>query len=190
MLSLIALVIVGLICLFSRDIKILIAYSSVAHIRFALITVFILRKIGVYRRILVILTHGFSSSLMFFLAHLFYLRSSTRSMILNQNSLNWSSSLSLIWFLGCVGLIGGPPASTLITEALRIICSIAWWQVILIGTRAGAFLGGAYRIILFSRAYHRFSLQSAALKIPMSNLELITSIFHLFWLLVFFWLFS
>ena len=190
MLSFISLVAVGLVCLFRRDIKVLIAYSSVAHISFALITVFSLRKTGAYIRLIVILTHGFSSSLIFFLAHLFYLRSSTRSIIVNQNSLNWSSGLSLVWFVGCVGLMGGPPASTLITESLRIICSLAWWPGALIWTILGAFLGGGYRIILFARAYHNYSLKSEALKVPLSTLEIIICIFHLFWLLRFFGIFS
>ena len=188
--SFISLVVVGLICLFRRDIKVLIAYSSVAHMSFALLTIFSLRKIGAHVGLIVILTHGFSSSLIFFLAHLFYLRSSTRSIIINQNSLNWSGGLSFIWFVGCVGLIGGPPAATLITESLRIICSVSWWGGALIWTILGAFLGGAYRIILFARAYHNYSLKSESLKTPLSRLEVTVCIFHLFWLLGFFMMFS
>lgn len=83
-----SLVLIGLICLFRGDIKVLIAYSSVSHIRFVILRLFSLRRTGLSTRILVILTHGYSSSLMFLLAHMFYLRSARRSIIINQNSLN------------------------------------------------------------------------------------------------------
>ena len=82
--------------------------------------------------------------------------------------------------------MGGPPATTFLREVLAILCSISWWLSGALVIRVGAFLGGAYSIIAFSRAYHNFGLSESAAKSPLSNLELTVGIYHIFWLLAFF----
>jgi len=55
-----------LICSFQRDAKALVAYSSVAHINFLALLLLINSRFAKRRSILLILVHGFCSSLMFF----------------------------------------------------------------------------------------------------------------------------
>ena len=189
MLSLISFFYVGLVCLFAGDIKIIIAFSSVAHMALALVIFFIITDISIWSGVIILLTHGFSSSLMFLIAYIIYLRTSTRNVVINQNSLAWSSFFSLLWFIRCVGIIGGPPASTLIREVLGILSIMAWWNKSVLFLVLGALLGGGYRILLFSRTYHNFFSSMVSFKNPLSRLELITSIFHVFWLILYFFLF-
>lgn len=187
--SLICFIYVGIVCLFLSDIKIIIAYSSVAHIALALVIFFIITEISVWSGLIILLTHGFSSSLIFLMAYLIYLRSLTRNILINQNSLIWSSFFSLLWFISCVGIIGGPPASTLVSEILGILSTISWWDKSIVFFILGVLLGGGYRIILFSRTYHNFSNTSTFLKSSLRRLELLVSFYHVFWLVAYFFLF-
>ena len=187
--SLISLIYVGIVCSYAGDIKIIIAYSSVAHIALALAIFFFITELSIWSGAIILLTHGFSSSLMFLIAYILYSRSLTRNVVINQNSLVWSSFFSLFWFLSCVGIIGGPPASTLVREVLGILSMIRWWGPSAVFLIVGALLGGAYRILLFSRTYHSFYNSHNSLKTPLSTLELSVSFFHVFWLLVYFFLF-
>ena len=187
--SLISLIYVSVICLFAGDIKIIIAYSSVAHMALSLLIFFLIRELSVWSGAIILLTHGFSSSIIFLIAYILYLRTITRRIVLNQNSLLWSSIFSIFWFLRCVGIIGGPPASTLIREVLGILSIIGWWNLSVLFLIFGAFLGGGYRIILFSRTYHNFSNSQGSVKSPLRTIELIVSAFHLFWLIVYFFIF-
>ena len=187
--SLISLVYVGRICLFAGDIKIIIAYSSVAHIALALIIFFIITETSIWAGFIILLTHGFSSSLIFLIAYIIYLRSLTRRVIINQNSLLWSSFFSLFWFIRCVGIIGGPPASTLIREVLGILSIMSWWKISIFFLIIGALMGGGYRILLYSRTYHNFSNSMISVKTRLRTFELLISFFHVFWLIVYFFLF-
>ncbi|KAL4082270.1 hypothetical protein QTP88_029803, partial [Uroleucon formosanum] len=70
-LSLIGIVILRLVCFFQRDLKILIAYSSVVHI-------------GYFGSLILIFGHGLCSSGLFCLRNICYLRFKSRRIFLNK----------------------------------------------------------------------------------------------------------
>uniref|UniRef100_A0A0K0DRN6 NADH-ubiquinone oxidoreductase chain 4 n=1 Tax=Angiostrongylus cantonensis TaxID=6313 RepID=A0A0K0DRN6_ANGCA len=75
-LSLLGIVLSAFRCLFQRDSKSLAAYSSVTHIRFLLLAIRVLFIRGKVARILMILAHGYTSTLMFYLiGEFFHVRS-------------------------------------------------------------------------------------------------------------------
>ena len=84
--SLISLIYVGVVCSYAGDIKIIIAYSSVAHIALALAIFFFITELSVWSGTIILLTHGFSSSLIFLIAYILYSRSLTRNLVINQIS--------------------------------------------------------------------------------------------------------
>lgn len=59
-------------CIVSNDIKILVASSSVVHIRFCISSLIIISKVRVSSRIIIILGHGICSSCLFYFCNLFY----------------------------------------------------------------------------------------------------------------------
>ena len=86
---------IGLICLTQMDMKVIIAYSSVAHMGITIGGVVYLTQIGVAGALILIIAHGLRSSIIFFGGNALYLRSFSRSIVLRKGFL---SSIPLISF--------------------------------------------------------------------------------------------
>lgn len=84
--SLWALVVVSVLCIQATDIKVLIAFSSVAHIAVVVLVICRLRRAGVESGALILLSHGISSSMAFFFRFLFYKNSHSRNLLLNKGA--------------------------------------------------------------------------------------------------------
>ena len=81
---------IGFTCLGQVDVKVIIAYSSVAHIGLAIAAIIYLRNIGSRGAVLLILAHGFSSSRIFFGGSSFYFRKFSRRIVLNKRISGYS----------------------------------------------------------------------------------------------------
>ena len=88
--------VVRFICLRQNDIKVIIAYSSVAHIGFAVFGVCSKSPLGIQAAITIIAAHGISSSGMFFGANLFYNHFHTRNTRLIKGGLVVLPSVALM----------------------------------------------------------------------------------------------
>jgi len=117
-------VVISLSCLQCSDIKVLIAFSSVSHIAIILVLLVTGRESGIHGALIIILGHGVSSSIMFYLSYLIYLSSSTRSLILNKSVKLKGGIKNFIWCLACLGILGAPPTSNLWFEvnAFLLLC--------------------------------------------------------------------
>jgi len=73
-------ILIGVVCLSQVDLKKVVAYSSVSHIRIILISLFRLNYMGKLGFILIILSHGVVSSLIFFGLGVLYYRFFTRNL--------------------------------------------------------------------------------------------------------------
>lgn len=188
-LSIVAIALIRFLCLISRDIKILIAYSSVIHIGLALIIVLFLTQISLNRGIIIFITHGLSSSLIFLIAYIIYIHSNSRRLLSNQNITLFSPLITLFWFIRCVGIIGGPPTSTLLRELIRFRSLVSNWSPSSFLLISRAFLGGAFRIILYSRTSHNLRNLIHVNYNPYKFNETRTVQFHIFWLIRYFFIF-
>lgn len=70
----------GLICWVQRDVKKLVAYSSVAHLGFCVLGLFAVHPTGASGSVLYMLNHGLSTGALFFCIGMMYERYHTRSM--------------------------------------------------------------------------------------------------------------
>ena len=148
--SLIGGSILRIVCLINRDMKVIIAYSSVVHI--ALIIVNILSK-NFWRingTIIIMLAHGVCSSGIFSCANIIYERSHSRSIILNKAKLNIFPIISRFWFLLCIANFGGPFTYNLLGEIILIINLNSIRSILLIIIFIISFFSATYRIILYS----------------------------------------
>ena len=70
----------GLICWVQRDVKKLVAYSSVAHLGFCMLGMFALNPVGAAGSIMYMINHGLSTGALFFCIGFMYERYHTRSL--------------------------------------------------------------------------------------------------------------
>ena len=147
-------VITRLICLRQRDLKALIAYSSIGHI--GLIIAGICRNsTWAFQAALTIrLAHGLCSSALFSLANILYQTSSTRRLFLLKGFQAIFPSITFWWFIFSIINMAAPPSINLLAEIILItsIVTISTYTVIPLGLMR--FLTGAYSLILFSSTQH------------------------------------
>ena len=139
-----------IVCLINRDIKVIIAYSSVVHM--ALIIINILSK-NFWRlngTIIIILAHGLCSSGIFSCANIIYERSHSRRIMLNKAKLNIFPIISRFWFLLCMANFGGPFTYNLLGEIILIINLNSIRSILLFIILIISFFSATYRIILYS----------------------------------------
>merc|ERR1712087_891351 len=79
--------IIGVLCVQHIDIKVIIAYSSIAHIGIVITSLLYGRSLRTLGGIGIIIRHGISSSRIFFGRNIFYLRSISRSLLINKGFL-------------------------------------------------------------------------------------------------------
>jgi NADH-ubiquinone oxidoreductase chain 4 len=79
--------IIGLICLNQLDLKVVVAYSSVAHIGLVIGRLMYLTSMGFSGGLMLIVVHGLSSSVMFFGGNVLYMRRFSRSLLVTKGIL-------------------------------------------------------------------------------------------------------
>ena len=146
--------IVRLICLRQVDIKSLIAYSSVAHIRLVLRGLVIFGFWGLNGAVVVIVGHGLCSSGIFCLANMVYERIGSRSLLINKGLINFIPRIALWWFLLRVGNIAAPPTLNLLGEINLIMRMLSWRKVTILGICLLSFFRAAYTLYLYSLSQH------------------------------------
>lgn len=147
-------IIVRIGCLRLVDIKLLIASSSVVHIRICISGLFIFTDRGVKGAILIIVAHGLCSSGLFFLANVIYERTSSRRILIAKGLLNFMPNICLWWFLLCSFNIAAPPRINLVREIELIIRLMSWRNYTIVVLAILSFFSASYRIYLFSLVLH------------------------------------
>merc|ERR1719433_2461279 len=140
--------VLSILCVVQRDIKVVIAYSSVVHMALVIVGLLRLTKWGL-EGVIIILAHGVCSSGIFAGANMIYERSHSRSFFFNSGLLNNRRLFSIFWFILIVANFGGPFTYNLLGEVILILnlsfMSINRLSVIL----ALSFFSAAYSLILY-----------------------------------------
>ena len=113
------------VCCFQSDFKRLIAYSSVAHIMTVPFLILNLSSISSPRIILIMLFHGFSSSLLFLSVGILYSFYSSRLLIIMRGLLSLTPSLSLLLVLSFFYTLSAPPFPSFVSEVFFILSSLS-----------------------------------------------------------------
>jgi len=151
-------VIICFLCLQQVDIKILIAYSSVAHISLVITTAIAKTIIGFQSCLLLILSHGVVSSGLFLGSYVLYQSSNTRLILINHRNLQFIPIFSICWFILCIANRGGPFSLNLAREILRISIIINYSMLFFSPIFFITFLSCGYRIILYVFTQHKREL--------------------------------
>lgn len=166
--SLVGGFIISLVCLFQVDIKSLIAYSSVAHIRLVIGGLITIRYSGYVGAYVLILGHGLCSSGLFCLSNIIYERTHRRSLFINKGLLNLMPSITLWWFLLASRNMAAPPSLNLLGEILLLNRILSWSLLSILLLALISFFRAAYSLYLFSCVHHG-GLYNLILSFPINN---------------------
>lgn len=145
---------VRLVCLRQIDLKSLVAYSSVAHIRLVISGLIILRSWGWGFSYSLIIAHGLCSSGLFYLVNLYYERLGSRSLIINKGILRFFPSITLWWFLLCSSNMAAPPSLNLVGEIGLINRIVGWSKFLIVLLILISFFSAVYSLYLYSFSQH------------------------------------
>jgi len=172
-------IILGIACLTFRDIKVIIAYSSVVHMAIIIVSFLSAFIAGLTGGIIVMIAHGICSSGIFACANMMYERSHSRRLIINKGTLNIFPSLATIWFILCISNFGGPFTLNLLGEVI-IIINMAWLNYfLLLAVVFISFFSAAYSLILYANTQQGAIKKSLYLFNKISIRELIVLISHI-----------
>nr|QUV75322.1 NADH dehydrogenase subunit 4 [Nebria ingens riversi] len=152
--SLIGGLLVSLICLRQTDLKLLIAYSSIAHMSMVLSGLMTFNYWGFYGALIMMIAHGLCSSGLFCLANISYERMNSRSMFMNKGLINFMPSITLWWFLLCSSNMAAPPSMNLLGEISLLNSLISWTWLTMFILVLLSFFSAVYTLYLYSYSQH------------------------------------
>ena len=152
-LSLIAVIFVGLVAMVQKDMKKLVAYSSVAHMGFVTLGFFIFNDLGVSGGIVQMIAHGFVSAAMFLSIGVLYDRVHSREIADYGGVVNTMPNFAAFALLFTMANCGLPGTAGFVGEWMVILAAVKanFW----IGLAAASALiwGAAYTLWRFKRVY-------------------------------------
>ncbi|MEO0702350.1 MAG: NADH-quinone oxidoreductase subunit M [Pseudomonadota bacterium] len=150
-LSAIAIVYTSLVALAQKDMKKLIAYSSVAHMGFVTMGIFAANQQGLDGAIFQMLSHGFISGALFLCVGVIYDRMHTREIDAYGGLVNRMPAYALIFMLFTMANVGLPGTSGFIGEFLTLVgvFQVNTWVAAVAAT--GVILSAAYALWLYRR---------------------------------------
>jgi NADH-quinone oxidoreductase subunit M len=150
-LSGVAVVYTSLVALVQRDMKKLIAYSSVAHMAFVTFGLFAMNRQGIEGAMVVMLSHGLVSGALFLCVGVVYDRLHTREIAAYGGLSNNMPGYALLFMIFTMASVGLPATSGFVGEFLSLVGTYhaSSWAAIVATT--GIILGAAYMLWLYWR---------------------------------------
>ena len=150
-LSFISVIYISLIIMQNIDLKKIIAYSSIAHMNFAILGLFVFNNYGLQGAIFTLLSHGIISSMLFFCIGILYDRYGERNLLYYTNISQLMPLFSLIFFFAMIGNMGIPGMSSFIGEFLLLLSLSYKSYLLMFILSLSLFLTTIYCIWLYNR---------------------------------------
>ena len=188
-LSIIAIIYTSLVAYVQKDIKKLIAYSSVAHMGFVTLGIFTFNTQGIEGSIYQMLSHGLISAALFFCIGIIYDRLHTRQIKDYGGLVSIMPNFAIFFMIFTMANIALPGTSGFIGEFLIVIATFSISKIAAIFAATGIILSAIYGLFLYKNVVFG--------KITNETIELLTDLtpreklilFPLAFLIVFFGLF-
>ncbi|MCM8557019.1 NADH-quinone oxidoreductase subunit M [Sphingomicrobium sediminis] len=165
-LSGVAVVYTSLVALVQKDMKKLIAYSSVAHMAFVTFGLFAMNRQGIEGAMIVMLSHGLVSGALFLCVGVIYDRMHTREIAKYGGLANNMPAYALFFLFFTMASIGLPGTSGFVGEFLALVGTyeMSTWGAVVATT--GIILGAGYMLFLYWRICYgeARTAEAAALK--------------------------
>jgi NADH-quinone oxidoreductase subunit M len=152
-LSLVAVIYIGLVALVQRDMKKLVAYSSVAHMGFVTLGFFIFNDLGVAGGLVQMIAHGFVSGAMFLCIGVLYDRVHSREIEAYGGVVNTMPRFAAFAVLFAMANCGLPGTAGFVGEWMVILGAVQvnFWLGLMAATTL--IFGAAYTLWMVKRVY-------------------------------------
>src|SRR5439155_11265126 len=144
----------ALVAAMQRDLKRLVAYSSIAHLGFIVLGTFALTSQGLTGGVLQMVNHGISTGALFLLVGMIYDRRHTRLIAELGGLQKVAPILAGVFMLVMLSSIGLPALNGFVGEYLILLGSFVtrrWWTVVAAG---GVILAAVYLLWAYQRVFH------------------------------------
>ena len=152
-LSLIAVIYIGLVAMVQRDMKKLVAYSSVAHMGFVTLGFFIFNELGISGGLVQMISHGFVSGAMFLAIGVLYDRVHSREISSYGGVVNTMPKFAAFALFFAMANCGLPGTGGFVGEWMVILGTVkaSFWLAALAAT--ALIFGAAYTLWMYKRVY-------------------------------------
>ena len=137
-----------------RDLKRLVAYSSVAHMGFIVLGVFALNTQGLEGGVLQMINHGISTGALFILVGWIYERRHTREISALGGLQSAAPVMAGVFTLVMLSSVGLPGLNGFVGEFLILLGTFSaarWWAVVAV---SGVILAALYLLWAYQRSFH------------------------------------
>ncbi|HYP28492.1 MAG TPA: NADH-quinone oxidoreductase subunit M [Blastocatellia bacterium] len=152
-LAIIGIIYGALVAMAQKDVKKLIAYSSVSHLGFVMLGLFALNPNGINGAVLQMINHGISTGALFMLAGILYERRHTYEIAEFGGLAHVMPVYSTIFLIVTLSSLGLPLMNNFIGEFLTLRGAFeanVWWAGF---ATLGIILGAAYMLWLYQRVF-------------------------------------
>ncbi len=150
-LSLIAVVYIGLVALVQSDMKKLIAYSSISHMGFVTLGIFVFNPLGIEGAVIQMISHGFVSGALFLCVGVLYDRMHSRQIADYGGVVNRMPVFAAFFMLFAMANAGLPGTAGFVGEFMVILGAIRanFWYAFAAATTL--IFGAAYTLWMYKR---------------------------------------
>nr|YP_010000530.1 NADH dehydrogenase subunit 4 [Erythrocercus mccallii]QOD96416.1 NADH dehydrogenase subunit 4 [Erythrocercus mccallii] len=136
------------ICLRQIDLKSLIAYSSVSHMGLVVAATMIQTQWAFSGAMILMISHGLTSSMLFCLANTNYERTHSRILLLTRGIQPLLPLMAIWWLLANLTNMALPPTTNLMAELTIVIALFNWAAPTIILTGAAILLTASYTLYM------------------------------------------
>ncbi|MCD2513599.1 NADH-quinone oxidoreductase subunit M [Comamonas endophytica] len=152
-LSLIAVIYVAMVALVQRDMKKLVAYSSVAHMGFVTLGFFIFNDLGVSGGLVQMIAHGFVSGAMFLSIGVLYDRVHSREIAAYGGVVNTMPKFAAFALFFAMANCGLPATAGFVGEWMVILGAVKFNFWVGFGAATALIFGASYTLWMYKRVY-------------------------------------
>jgi NADH-quinone oxidoreductase subunit M len=187
-LAVIGIIYGAIVATMQKDLKRLVAYSSVAHLGFIVLGIFAMTTQSITGGVMQNINHGVSTGALFLLVGMIYERRHTRQISELKGLQKVAPIFAGVFMLVMLSSIGVPGLNGFVGEYLVLIGSFLtarWWTVV---AAAGVILAALYLLWAYQRVFHgepdeankgfgELKLREAAVMLPLVGVIVFTGIY-------------
>jgi len=143
----------ALVAMVQKDAKKLVAYSSVSHLGFVMLGLFVLNVQAVEGAVYQMLNHGLSTGALFLLVGVIYERRHTRLMAAYGGIAGPMPFYAVLFMLATLSSIGLPPLNGFVGEFLILMGVFKFKAILAALAGTGVVLGAIYMLWMYQRVF-------------------------------------